>query len=113
MCGNKPRAMTCRAEASILPEKAAQGEVSRPRVLRSAMKQEFLLRPALSALERLYRPYLPAIVTFLGDVLIAVGLFFGQGKHQMLCFSGSGSLAPRLRLLAHFGRRTAKYNQPR
>jgi hypothetical protein len=50
------------------------------------MKQEFLLRPALSALKRLYRPYLPAIVTFLGAVLIAVGLFLGQGKHPNAVF---------------------------
>jgi hypothetical protein len=35
--------------------------------------------PALSALQ-LYRPYLPAIVTLVGAVLVAVGLFFGQGQ---------------------------------
>jgi hypothetical protein len=43
------------------------------------MNKKFPLRPALSALQR-YRPYLPAIVTLVGAVLVAVGLFFGQSQ---------------------------------
>jgi hypothetical protein len=41
------------------------------------MNKKLPPRPALSAL-LLYRPYLPAIVTLVGAVLVAVGLFFGD-----------------------------------
>jgi hypothetical protein len=41
------------------------------------MNKKLPLRPALSVLQ-LYRPYLPAIVTLVGAVLVAVGLFFGD-----------------------------------
>jgi len=50
-----------------------------------SVSKRFALRSALSAL-KLYRPYLPAILTLLGGVLIAVGLFFGQGQHPNAVF---------------------------
>jgi hypothetical protein len=53
MCGNKPRAMTCRAEASILPEKAAQGEVSRAPEPRAAFEEIILLKDTAKVTDRL------------------------------------------------------------
>jgi hypothetical protein len=42
------------------------------------MSKTSRLRETLSSLRKLYLPYLPAIITLIGGVFVAIGLFFGQ-----------------------------------
>lgn len=82
------------------------------------MNQKLILHPSLSALKRLYRPYLPAIVTLVGAVLVAVGLFFGQGKHpnavfQWLRLIGAGIAAIGAFWSAHRQIQSASANRER
>ena len=82
------------------------------------MKPKFLLPTALRSSTRMYRPYLPAIVTLVGAVLVAVGLFFGQGKHpnavfQWLRLIGAGIAAIGAFWSAHRQIQSASANRER